>query len=54
MTDQEVQDVKERLKQALDSCVSNAEFQRPPRGGEGLPPANLLLNNQLCSRNLHS
>jgi arylsulfatase A-like enzyme len=39
--------VRTRLKQALDKSVSDAEFQRPPRGGENLPPANMLLSNQL-------
>lgn len=36
-----------RLKKALDERVSEEEFQRPPRGGENLPPANMLMNNNL-------
>jgi arylsulfatase A-like enzyme len=39
--------VRTRLKLALEKSVSDAEFQRPPRGGENLPPANMLLSNQL-------
>lgn len=40
-------EVKNILRQALNEAVSDEEFIRPPRGGENLPPANMLLNNQL-------
>ncbi len=43
----EFQAEQTRLKKALDVRTSEIEFQRPPRGGENLPPANMLMNNSI-------
>lgn len=40
-------DIKKKLKNELDAAVSEREFQRPPRGGENLPPPNRLMNNSI-------
>ncbi len=43
----EYSEIKNKMKSALDASVSDDEFNRPPRGGENLPPANMLMSNSL-------
>ena len=43
----EYSDIQIKLKSILDEAVSDEEFERPPRGEETLPPANMLINNSI-------